>query len=29
MRTRGFEGAVELVERGFRIARDALKPYLH
>ncbi len=26
---RGFEGTTELVERGFRIARDALGPYLH
>ena len=26
---RGFEGSEELVERGFRIARDTLKPYLY
>lgn len=26
---RGFEGSQELVERGFLIARDALRPYLH
>jgi sugar phosphate isomerase/epimerase len=26
---RAFEGTEELVERGFLIARDALKPYLH
>ncbi|MBA2296212.1 MAG: sugar phosphate isomerase/epimerase [Actinobacteria bacterium] len=26
---RAFEGSVELVQRGFLIARDALRPYLH
>ena len=26
---RGFEGDVELVKRGFLIARDALRPYVH
>ncbi len=26
---RAFEGTLELVERGFLIARDALRPYLH
>jgi hypothetical protein len=26
---RAFEGSLELVQRGFLIARDALRPYLH
>ena len=26
---RAFEGSEELVKRGFLIARDALRPYLH